>query len=78
VVIENQKAYSQRDTKKLKSVNHLKIIVIPDLKAQTINRFVQMMIIEKDAVIDTDATKSYTGFANYLPNRLPRLSNLKK
>ena len=40
------------------------MIVISDLKAQTINSVAQMSI-EQEAVIDTDASTSYTDFANY-------------
>jgi hypothetical protein len=67
VMIESQKVENPKNPEKPKSVNHLKMIVIPDLKAQTINSVVQMSI-EQDAVIDTDASTSYTDFANYFAN----------
>jgi len=60
-MIESQKVENQKNPEKPKSVNHPKMIVIPDLKAQTINSIVQMSI-EQDAVIDTDASTSYTDF----------------
>ncbi|WP_129594939.1 IS1595 family transposase [Seramator thermalis] len=64
VMIESHEVDNPKNTEKPKSVNHLKMIVIPDLKAQTINSVAQNSI-EQEAVIDTDASTSYTAFANY-------------
>lgn len=66
-----------KNPEKPRSVNHLKMIVIPDLKAQTINSVAQNSI-EHETVIDTDASTSYTGFANYFVQHMPRLFHLKK
>lgn len=63
-MIESQEVDNPKNLEKPKSANYLKMIVIPELKAQTINSVAQNSI-EQEAVIDADASTSCTGFANY-------------
>ena len=61
VMIESEYVENPKNPDKPKRVNHLKMSVIPDLKAETIDK-VANEAIEADAKITTDASTSYTNF----------------
>lgn len=64
VMVESEQVENPKNPQKPKRVNHLKMIVIPDLKAPTIDQ-VAKTSIDKDAKITTDASTSYTNFKDY-------------
>lgn len=64
VMVESQQVENPKNPKKPKRVNHLKMIVIPDLKAKTIDQ-IATISIDKDAKITTDGSNSYTNFKDH-------------
>jgi transposase-like protein len=64
VMIESEQVENPKNPQKPKRVNHLKMIVIPDLKAVTIDQKANTSI-DKDAKITTDGSTSYTNFKDH-------------
>ena len=64
VMVESEQVENPKDPQKPKRVNHLKMIVIPDLKAVTIDQKANTSI-DKDAKITTDGSTSYTNFKDH-------------
>lgn len=64
VMVESQDVENPKNPNKPKRVNYLKMVVIPDLKAITIDSIV-VNNLDKKAIINTDASTSYTNFENY-------------
>lgn len=61
VMAESTPSFPTKSAVKPKSVRHIKMVAIPDLKADTIDGVVTEAI-DGDAVITSDATKSHTNF----------------
>jgi len=64
VMVESEQVANPKNPQKPKQVNHLKMIVIPDLKAETIDLKAKTAI-EQDARITTDGSTSYTNFKDH-------------
>jgi len=64
VMVESEQVENPKNPQKPKRVNHLKMMVIPDLKAKTIGQKATTSI-DKDSKITTDASTSYTNFKNH-------------
>jgi len=64
VMVESERVENPKNPQKSKRVNHLKMIVIPDLKAETIDQKATKSI-DKDATITTDGSTSYTNFKDH-------------
>lgn len=63
---------STKKGKKNRKVNHLKMIVIDDLKADTIDSQVKKHI-DKKAIIDSDNSTSYTNFKTLVKEHRPKV-----
>ena len=57
---------------KPQKVNHIKIIVIEDLKAATIDKHVKGMI-NKQGTIDSDSSASYINFKKLVQEHQPKI-----
>ncbi len=64
VMVESEQVANPKNPQKPKQVNHLKIIVVPDLKAGTIELRAKTAI-EQDTRISTDGPTSYTNFKDF-------------
>lgn len=64
VMVESQDVENPKNPQKPKRVNHLKMLVIPDLKAETIDKKANVSI-EKESQITTAASTSYTNFKDH-------------
>ena len=64
VMVESERVENPKNPQKPKRVNHLKMIVIPDLKAETIDQKATTSI-DKDAKITTDGSTLYTNFKDH-------------
>ncbi|HEY5507119.1 MAG TPA: IS1595 family transposase [Paludibacter sp.] len=64
VMVESERVENPKNPQKPKRVNHLKMIVIPDLKAETIDQKATTSI-DKDSKITTDGSTSYTNFKDH-------------
>ena len=64
VMVESEHVENPKNPQKPKRVNHLKMVVIPDLKAETIDQEA-IAAIDKDAKITTDGSTSYTNFKDH-------------
>lgn len=72
VMIESERVENPKNPNKPKRVNHLKMAVIPDLKAETIDK-VAMEAIEAEAKLTTDASTSYTNFKDNFQEHNPQV-----
>ena len=64
VMVESEQVENPKNPQKPKRVNHLKMIVIPDLRAETIDQKATTSI-DKDAKITTDGSTSYTNLKDH-------------
>ncbi len=64
VMVESEPVKNPKNPEKPKRVNHLKMIVVPDLKAETIDQ-AAIASIDKEAKITTDGSTSYTNFKDH-------------
>jgi len=64
LMVESERVANSKNSQNPKRVNHLKMIVIPDLKAETITQKATTSI-DKDAKISTDGSTSYMNCKDY-------------
>lgn len=64
--------YNKKTSNKIRKVNHIKMIVIDDLKAETIDNQVEMHI-DNNAVIDSDNSTSYTNLSKLIAEHRPKV-----
>lgn len=65
VMVESEKVKEPQDPNKPKRVGHIKMVVIDDLKAETIDKVVKKSVV-KNSELETDNSTSYTNIKEYV------------